>query len=85
MGCTRAQSAGAELGTCALFEQGRLANRFPPVLHNFDARGMRIDSIEFHPSWHALMRGIAARGYHSSPWAQGRQRLGRMRPAPPAT
>ena len=64
-------SAGAELGTCTLFEHARLANRFPPVLHNFDARGVRIDSIEFHPSWHALMRGIAARGYHSSPWAQG--------------
>ncbi len=26
-------------------------------------------AIEFHPSWHALMQGIAARGYHSSPWA----------------
>jgi putative acyl-CoA dehydrogenase len=62
--------AGAELGTCTLFEHARLANRFTPVLHNFDARGERIDSIEFHPSWHALMRGIAARGYHSGPWAQ---------------
>jgi putative acyl-CoA dehydrogenase len=61
--------AGAELGTCTLFEHARLANRFTPVLHNFDARGMRIDSIEFHPSWHALMQGIVARGYHSSPWA----------------
>ncbi|HEX3395300.1 MAG TPA: isovaleryl-CoA dehydrogenase [Steroidobacteraceae bacterium] len=62
--------AGAELGTGTLFEHARLANRFTPVLHNFDARGERIDSIEFHPSWHALMQGIAARGYHSSPWAQ---------------
>jgi putative acyl-CoA dehydrogenase len=62
--------AGAELGTCTQFEHGRLANRFPPVLHNFDARGERIDCVEFHPSWHALMRGIAARGYHSSPWSQ---------------
>jgi putative acyl-CoA dehydrogenase len=61
--------AGAELGTCTLFEHARLANRFPPVLHNFDARGERIDAVEFHPSWHALMQGIAARGYHSSPWA----------------
>src|SRR5258708_4522621 len=68
--------AGAELGTCTLFEHARLANRFTPVLHNFDARGMRIDSIEFHPSWHALMRGIAARGYHSSPWAQDSARPG---------
>jgi putative acyl-CoA dehydrogenase len=63
------EQAGAELGTCTLFEHARLANRLPPVLHNFDARGLRIDSIEFHPSWHALMQGIAARGYHSSPWA----------------
>ncbi len=63
--------AGAELGTCTNFEHAGLANRFTPVLHNFDARGTRIDSIEFHPSWHALMQGIAARGYHSSPWAQG--------------
>ncbi len=61
--------AGAELGTCTQFEHARLANRFPPVLHNFDARGVRIDAIEFHPSWHALMRGITARGYHSSPWS----------------
>src|ERR1700744_5019880 len=61
--------AGAALGTCTLFEHARLANRLPPVLHNFNARGLRIDSIEFHPSWHALMQGIAARGYHSSPWA----------------
>jgi putative acyl-CoA dehydrogenase len=64
------ESAGAELGTCTLFEHARLANRCPPLLHNFDARGQRIDSIEFHPSWHALLQGIAARGYHSSPWAQ---------------
>lgn len=61
--------AGAELGTSSLSEHARLANRFTPVLHNFNARGERIDSIEFHPSWHELMRGIAARGYHSSPWS----------------
>jgi putative acyl-CoA dehydrogenase len=62
------QEAGAELGTCTLYEHARLANRFTPVLHNFNAQGERIDSIEFHPSWHALMRGITSRGYHSSPW-----------------
>jgi putative acyl-CoA dehydrogenase len=68
--------AGAELGTCTHFEHARLANRYTPVLHNFDARGTRIDSIEFHPSWHALMQGIAARGYHSSPWAPGSAKPG---------
>ena len=63
--------AGADLGTAALLDHARLANRFTPVLHNFNAQGERIDWIEFHPSWHALMRGIAARGYHSSPWTRG--------------
>jgi putative acyl-CoA dehydrogenase len=61
-------TAGAELGTSALDQHARLANRFTPVLHSFSAQGERIDSIEFHPSWHALMQGITARGYHSSPW-----------------
>ena len=61
--------AGGALGTCTNYEHARLANRFSPVLQSFNARGERIDLVEFHPSWHALMQGIAARGYHSSPWA----------------
>src|SRR5580698_194160 len=64
-------AAGAELGTAAMADQARLANRHAPVLQTFNAQGERIDSIEFHPAWHALMRGIAARGYHSSPWVAG--------------
>jgi putative acyl-CoA dehydrogenase len=62
--------AGAALGTSALFENARLANRHTPILHGFNAQGERIDSIEFHPAWHALMQGIIARGYHSAPWSQ---------------
>ncbi len=63
-------SAGAALGTAANFEHARLANRYPPVLHGFNVQGERIDSIEFHPSWHVLMQGIAARGYHTGPWVR---------------
>ena len=66
-------AAGAELGAAGLFEHARQANRYPPVLQTFSPQGRRIDSIEFHPSWHALMRGIASRGYHSSPWAPSTQ------------
>jgi putative acyl-CoA dehydrogenase len=69
------RQTGAELGSCTLYEHARLANRFTPVLHGFNAQGERIDSIEFHPSWHVLMQGIAARGYHSSPWVQGDKAL----------
>ena len=61
--------AGAALGTAANFERARLANRYTPVLHNFNVQGERIDTIEFHPAWHELMQGIAARGYHSGPWS----------------
>jgi putative acyl-CoA dehydrogenase len=61
--------AGAALGTAENFEHARLANRYTPVLQSFNAQGERIDSIEFHPSWHVLMQGIAARGYHTGPWA----------------
>jgi putative acyl-CoA dehydrogenase len=61
--------AGASLGTAENFEHARLANRCTPVLHRFNVRGERIDSIEFHPSWHVLMQGIAERGYHTGPWA----------------
>jgi putative acyl-CoA dehydrogenase len=62
--------AGAALGTAANFEHARLANRNTPVLHGFNVQGERIDSIEFHPSWHVLMQGIAARGYHTGPWVR---------------
>src|ERR1700692_4088397 len=62
--------AGAALGTAATFEDARRANRNPPVLHAFNVQGERIDSIEFHPAWHALMQVIVARGYHAGPWAR---------------
>ncbi len=64
--------AGAALGTAAMFEHGRLANRNAPILHTDNAQNERIDCIEFHPSWHVLMQGICSRGYHVGPWAQGR-------------
>jgi putative acyl-CoA dehydrogenase len=66
--------AGEELGLAASFEHARLANRYPPILHGFSVNGERIDTIEFHPSWHVLMHGIVGRGYHTGPWAgaQGR-------------
>jgi putative acyl-CoA dehydrogenase len=66
----RLADEGAAIGSAASFEHGRLANRYPPVLQSFDVRGERIDAIEFHPSWHTLMEGIAARGYHGAPWAR---------------
>ena len=70
--CADLVDAGAALGTAAMFEHARLVNRHTPVLHTHNAQGERIDSIEFHPSWHVLMQGICSRGYHVGPWTEGR-------------
>lgn len=45
-------------------EFGRLANRNPPVLNSHDAYGHRLDVVDFHPTYHALMRRTAETGLH---------------------
>jgi putative acyl-CoA dehydrogenase len=64
--------AGAELTSAANLDRARLANAYPPVLRAFDARGERVDRVEFHPAWHELLEGITARGLHTGPWAHPR-------------
>ena len=49
-------------------ELARIANRTTPELKTFDSRGNRIDEVEFHPAYHALMRRSCAIGLHSSVW-----------------
>lgn len=63
---------GRELGLASQADLGRLANQYPPLFKPFDARGNRIDQVEFHPAWHEILSGIARRGLHSSPWAEPR-------------
>ena len=62
------ERTGAELADPANVELARQANAHGPVWHSFDAQGRRVDRIDFHPAWHALMGGIVARGFHASPW-----------------
>jgi putative acyl-CoA dehydrogenase len=59
---------GEALGRADLQEQARLANVHNPVLRSFDPQGRRVDSVDFHPAWHGLMRGIFQRGFHCAPW-----------------
>ena len=64
---------GQVLGSREYYEYADLANRHTPLLHNFDARGRRIDSVEFHPAWHqwiALNRHYAV---HASPFSVPQQ------------
>ena len=48
------------------------ANRNEPVLRTHDRYGNRIDEVEFHPSWHELMRVAVAEGQAGAAWADGR-------------
>ena len=59
---------GAASGSAEAMELGRLANEFPPRLRLVDARGNRLDQVEFHPAYHALMARNMAAGLHCSIW-----------------
>lgn len=67
-------SYGQRLGTAATAALAEQANRHAPELHRFDARGRRIDEVEFHPSWHALMAMYRAENLVALPFAQPPQR-----------
>ena len=55
-----------------LLEQGRLANEHPPVLRTHDRFGERVDEVEFHPAWHALLAAGVEHGVHALPWREPR-------------
>ena len=58
-------------------ETARLANVETPVLRTHDRQGSRIDTVDFHPAYHALMRRSVASGLHSSIWENGAAETGR--------
>lgn len=59
---------GARVGSEEVQYWGELANRNSPQLRAFDRFGRRIDEVEFHPAYHALMTlGIEA-GASSIAW-----------------
>ena len=65
------RALGTRLGGEPL-ELGRLANENPPRLRTHDSFGERIDEVEFHPAWHALLGLAVEHGLHASPWRQPR-------------
>ena len=62
---------GALAGSAAMQEHARLANTHTPELRTHDRFGRRIDQVEFHPSYHALMAAAVDNGLHGTPWAGG--------------
>ncbi|MEI5680330.1 MULTISPECIES: DNA alkylation response protein [unclassified Mesorhizobium] len=55
----------------------RLANTETPKLKTHDRQGRRIDLVEFHPAYHALLRRSVAVGLHSSVWENGATETGK--------
>jgi len=68
----RALSAlGAEAGAADTAAHARLANVHTPELHTHDRFGNRVDQVEFHPSYHALLGAALRHGLHGAPWTRG--------------
>jgi putative acyl-CoA dehydrogenase len=67
----RLHALGAEAGSATMQEHARLANQHGPMLQTHDVRGRRIDQVEFHPSYHALLGAALRHRLHATPWTEG--------------
>jgi putative acyl-CoA dehydrogenase len=68
----RITAVGEYAGSEAAQELGRLANENGPKLKTHDRYGHRVDTVDFHPSWHELMGVAVAHELHCSPWKDPR-------------
>ncbi len=66
------RALGGTVARADMLEHARLANTFPPQLHTHDRYGRRVDEVEYHPSYHALMALATQAGLHAAPWVEGR-------------
>lgn len=65
-------ACGEELGSAAWIARGDLANRYPPLLRQFDRFGQRRDEFEFHPAWHECLHWIKGQGLAGASWTDAR-------------
>jgi putative acyl-CoA dehydrogenase len=68
----RARETGAVAGSAEAREHGRRAERNAPRLVTHDRFGHRVDTVDFDPSWHWLLRGAVEREIHALPWRDPR-------------
>jgi putative acyl-CoA dehydrogenase len=57
---------GQDYGAAETLDLGRVANEVLPKLKTVDAKGNRIDFVEFHPAYHAMMAKSIGWGIHAS-------------------
>ena len=60
---------GERVGT-DLYEAGFAANKYKPEFKPHSRFGERIDQVDFHPSYHLLMKTALEAGHHSLPWRE---------------
>jgi putative acyl-CoA dehydrogenase len=65
----RLHAFGARAGSAEVMEWAAKANAFVPRLKAFDRFGRRIDEVEFHPAYHALMKLGFEAGVASAAWS----------------
>ena len=59
------QAFGIACGSRRMLDLGRQANECPPRLKPFDAKGHRLDIVEYHPAYHDLMAFSCGEGLHA--------------------
>ena len=60
---------GARTGSAEVADWAVQANRNVPQLKTFDRYGQRIDEVEFHPAYHALMKLGLESGISAAAWS----------------
>jgi len=63
---------GQALGREETLRWAEESNRYKPELHAFDRAGHRIDTVHYHPAWHAVMAMLRAQNLVSMPFSDPR-------------
>ena len=61
---------GEQVGSPKVLDWGDKANRYAPELQQFNRFGQRIDHVEFHPAYHALMNLAMDHNIHDVAYSQ---------------
>lgn len=75
------ESTGRFVMSAEAQDLARLANTELPKLRTHDRQGHRVDLVEYHPAYHALMRRSIAQGLHCSIWEANPVEAGRRHQA----
>ncbi|MCF6325837.1 MAG: acyl-CoA dehydrogenase family protein [Devosiaceae bacterium] len=70
------EELGKWTGSAEANELARLANTEIPKLKTHDSKGNRLDVVQFHPAWHALMEKSVSYGLHCSVWDKDEKEKG---------